>query len=320
MLPFSFVADFSIRMISESPELKELFADITINQIPDRSLKKEFQLIDLMTLDDSEGDRFIEDPSFHQFHRYSEIRLFSHSLLRPDPSQPHSLTNHLNANFVINPYAQGAGGEVRYIATQGPLKSTSDHFWRMIENHKVTQIVTIVEKEKLPGRCWVYWIPDKAELTEYSLTLIEQSNGAFIDHKTLRVTNLATQASFQVTHYHLHQWIDHLLIKEENYSDYLQFLMNLFLLDQKRPDFRLSVNCSAGVGRTGTFYATYFLFGHFLDCLKANREFTFSIISLVRFLREHRFYAVENSNQYAFLYTFCKLLEKKRSEILAFMG
>lgn len=318
---FTYNGDRSVKMINESPDLKTLFADIKVDQIPSRSFKNEFRLIDLMTLDDSENSRFILDPNFQPLHRYAEIRLFSHTMIRPDPSQPHCTTNHVNANTIINPYhPEVSEGKLRYVAAMGPMENTVDHFWRMIENNKVNNIVTIMEKDKMPGRCWLFWMPDKAKCKDYKLEIVSAKDGHFADEKVVKLTNKASKASFVVTHNLIHQWVDHYLIKEENYGDFLAFLGEMHKLDTKNPDFKLSINCSAGIGRTGTFYASYFLFGHFLDCLREKKEFTFSVISLVRFLREHRFYAVENAGQYAFLYNFVQLLEKKREDIKAYLG
>lgn len=307
--------DRSHKMVTDNAELVELFKDITVAQIPNRVHRKEFRLIDMLTLNDHDSERYVIDPDLRHLHRYDDINLFSHSMIRPDPNKPHSSKNHINANKVVNPYDPQTSTTTKYIATQGPLQRTADHFWRMIENHKVTHILMILEKSKVPNRCWNYWTQEVAQLSEYAVRIVKVEEGPFIDHRRLELTNLATKKSFEVSHFHLHQWVDHYLIPKEHYTNYLQFLHKMTDLDRNFPGFKLVVHCSAGIGRTGTFYASLFLFYHFLECLKAQTEFTFSVMNVVRFLREQRFYAVENQDQYAFLYTMCAFYEAEKGNI-----
>ena len=70
------------------------------------------------------------------------------------------------------------------------------------------------------------------------------------------------------------------------------------------------VHCSAGIGRTGTFISVYNLYHEILEQInnKKTIEIRFSIMNLVRKLKEMRLYLVENQTQYNFLYQFVNLV------------
>lgn len=54
-----------------------------------------------------------------------------------------SCNSYINANVIKNPLIDIEGN---LIITQGPLKKTSDKFWKMIEEYDINCIVGIVEK------------------------------------------------------------------------------------------------------------------------------------------------------------------------------
>ncbi len=68
------------------------------------------------------------------------------------------------------------------------------------------------------------------------------------------------------------------------------------------------VHCSAGVGRTGTFISLYNLYYGIPKQLQNNYSnvIRFSVMDLVRKLKEMRLYLVENEDQYILLYEFAK--------------
>lgn len=64
--------------------------------------------------------------------------------------------DYINANYVNMEIPDGAVN--RYIATQGPLASTTTDFWRMVQqesSHLVVMLTTVMERGR--PKCHQYW-------------------------------------------------------------------------------------------------------------------------------------------------------------------
>ena len=85
------------------------------------------------------------------------------------------------------------------------------------------------------------------------------------------------------------------------------------LTDEYRNNGPIVTHCSAGVGRTGTYIAMYYLEKEITKQIEDKVNIIkFSIFNLVRKLKEMRLYLVQNSLQYRFIYQFVyQLLMKK---------
>jgi len=105
---------------------------------------------------------------------------------------------------------------------------------------------------------------------------------------------------------HFTCWPDH-SIPENSYNEIINIIK---IVDKFKDDKPVVVHCSAGIGRTGTFISVYNLYHEILEQInnKKNIEIRFSIMNLVRKLKEMRLYLVENQTQYNFLYQFVNLV------------
>ena len=108
-------------------------------------------------------------------------------------------------------------------------------------------------------------------------------------------------------------WQDH-SIPENSYDEIINIIK---IVDKLKDDNPVVVHCSAGIGRTGTFISAYNLYHEIMEQInnKNIRELKFSIMNLVRKLKEMRLYLVENQTQYNFLYQFVNLVLIKNNLI-----
>ncbi|KHN88898.1 Receptor-type tyrosine-protein phosphatase alpha [Toxocara canis] len=88
--------------------------------------------------------------------RYNDIKAFDATRVKLSQIGGDSSSDYINANFV-----KGYKGRKTFIATQGPVDTTVDDFWRMIWEHNVSVIVMVANLfERSRSQCSKYW-PDE---------------------------------------------------------------------------------------------------------------------------------------------------------------
>ena len=297
--------DSSMNTVKAVKELQAIMDPISEDQISFRKLEKEFNLLNKLTTGNENFDRLIQHKQFQSLNRYSDILPYKETIVNMNDKIDLSSENYINANFISNPFVEG---DVRnFIATQGPLEHTASHFWKMIELFKVATIVSIVEHQAMGSRCFQYWPADHfASVEPYKITVKQKHETALYRFKVLEITNKSTEKSFEVSHFHIFGWVDHSTLNNNEIHDYIKLLEKLRRDMEDESTGPAVVHCSAGVGRTGVFIASYYLYNHWLSCQRVQKKFTFSIFALVRNLREQRFGFVQTSSQYLFLYQLVK--------------
>ena len=128
--------------------------------------------------------------------------------------------------------------------------------------------------------------------------------------KDMITNNEKEKIIFQI---HFTCWQDH-SIPDDSYNEIVNIIK---IVDKLKEDKPVVVHCSAGIGRTGTFISIYNLYHEILEQInnKNKIEIKFSIMNLVRKLKEMRLYLVENQTQYNFLYQFVNLVLIKNNFI-----
>ena len=126
--------------------------------------------------------------------------------------------------------------------------------------------------------------------------------------KVLKIGNNIEKIIYQI---HFTCWPDH-SIPDNSYNEIINIIN---IVDKLKEDKPVVVHCSAGIGRTGTFISVYNLYHEILKQInnKNINELKFSIMNLVRKLKEMRLYLVENQTQYDFLYQFVNLVLLKNN-------
>ena len=194
---------------------------------------------------------------------YSEI---SGSQIKLGPSND----GYINANYI--PFFQSCRKEYNetcsytggYIATQGPIPDTFEHFWTMIIEKKVSIIVMVtglVEKKRL--KCHRYWpgeqSPEEQRPTEdfgsITVTITKVSDQGGYTVTTLEIKRDGNTQT--VTHFWFQGWPDQDV--PTNYDSFNKFhkAVHQFRESQDQPFkcYPIVVHCSAGIGRTGVFIA-----------------------------------------------------------------
>ncbi|KAL4617845.1 receptor-type tyrosine-protein phosphatase H [Arapaima gigas] len=210
-----------------------------------------------------------------------------------------TLDGDVNSDYINASYMPGYGNNSRqYIATQGPLRSTVNDFWRMIWEQNVKAVVMVTNcTEGGRAKCEQYWPLDYTPCTYGELGVLVTSEQKYKNWivREFKVTNKMTSGARTVKHFHFTAWPDH------GVPDSTSALIEYRGLVRHHIESSFSlgptvVHCSAGVGRTGTFIA--------LDVAlqELRMEKAVSPVAIVHKMRLHRPLMVQTESQYIFLH------------------
>ncbi|KAI4550103.1 hypothetical protein MJT46_018829 [Ovis ammon polii x Ovis aries] len=186
--------------------------------------------------------------------------------------------DYINASYIK---IANSGAEYYYIATQGPLPTTTDDFWQMVlENN--SNVIAMITKEKEGGvtKCHHYWPISMQKPLELNSCCIFLENYQVLRYFIIRmfqVVKKSTGASHFVKHLQFTDWPDHgTPTSAEGFIKYVRYVRKSHLTGP------IVVHCSAGVGRTGVFLCVDVVF-----CAIEN-NFSFDIMNIVGQMREQR--------------------------------
>lgn len=155
-------------------------------------------------------------------------------------------------------------------------------------------VTSLLEGEKV--KCVKYWPEITGSQTKANKMCIllesEKTYSSFLIHQ-LRLRNEKTKENRQVTHLQYTAWPDHGTPNPMELLVYYQYVTKAM---EEKPEHKLLVHCSAGIGRTGTFIA--------LDALHRQgvKKGKINIVEYVHTMREDRMNMIQNQSQYKFLY------------------
>lgn len=247
-----------------------------------------------------------KDTNHTPYNRYRDILPYIHSQYKIKNPRFGRDDGYINANIIKL-------GNKRYIATQGPLKNTINRFWEMIfqeliENEEVI-IVMLTELEEM-GRekCYDY-ISNFDETIEkycskYGLLLRNFEEEDWDNGVEVRRAYMSKNGyEFTIEHYWVREWPD-FGIPNENDG-------NLEVIKDRNWGKSVIVHCSAGVGRSGTFIASDYLY-KFYKPKEGELSKCDKIYDVVSEMRKSRVMMVQKFEQYEYLYRlFCNKEESK---------
>ncbi|KAF3481018.1 protein-tyrosine-phosphatase [Arthroderma uncinatum] len=221
--------------------------------------------------------------------RYNNIYPYDHSRVKLQDTTE-SACDYINASFV-----RSSRSNKRYIATQAPMPSTFNDFWRVVWEQGIRLIVMLTaETDGAQVKCHYYW--NSADYGNLKVQLVSEGTipldpsgmlqsteeSPFFNIRHFSITN--SKAPFEppreVTQIQYTDWPDfgapakpyHLLRLIEECDSIVKPSSSRSAAQVGRPDpagqRKVIVHCSAGCGRTGTFCTV----DSVIDMLKRQRK------------------------------------------------
>ncbi|XP_058476426.1 receptor-type tyrosine-protein phosphatase H isoform X2 [Solea solea] len=232
-------------------------------------------------------------PGNKEKNRFNNILPYDWSRVKLNTSKSKGRSDYINANYI-----PGYNSKKEFIATQGPLPSTVNDFWRMIWEQRVKGIVMVTNcVEGGRPKCDHYW-PEDSTPRFYKgvrVTITSKQEEPYWTLREFSVKHIDSSEERIVTHFHFTAWPDHGV--PEGTIPLIQFRgLVRWHMEKEGAGAPTVVHCSAGVGRTGTLIA--------LDVLlqQLGHNNAVSVYAVVHKMRQSRTHMVQTEWQYIFLH------------------
>jgi protein-tyrosine phosphatase len=257
--------------------------------------KQQFLDLGLQSKEMSTAVTFANLPENRRKNRYTNILPFDDTRVKLKIDED----DEISSDYVNASYIKGYSGKTEYIATQGPLESTTRDFWKMILQENVSVIAMVSQfVEQSKEKCCQYF-PNNHETMSFGESLevkcsTELHFGTYCI-RTLQVRKDSEQRN--VVHMQFLEWPDFGV--PQGTDNMLQFCHQLRENCESEGGL-IVVHCSAGVGRTGTLITLDIL----LQTISDHKDI--NIYKTVLDLRKQRTNMVQTEKQYIFIHTCIK--------------
>jgi len=244
--------------------------------------------------------------------RYSNVLPPEKTRVKITPLDDIEGSDYINASFITVHATQEE--KYSYIATQGPLPNTINDFWKMIWEQG-TEIIVMLTKEIentkvgfAKVKCDRYWpdTTDRYGTIEVTVAEVEERNELIIRKFIIKNCLNNSDETRDILQLQYTAWPDHGLPPSTT-----EFLHLIALVNEANSHSPISVHCSAGIGRSGTFCAIHSTLETFKHSLKSServggldQEFSppTDLIKSILELRDQRPGMVQTKEQYMFCY------------------
>lgn len=141
--------------------VREIEKGVPLNEFNEsmnaRELDAEFRLIRKLT---ETKEHLANCEAFDKktnalLNRYAELKPFKHTRVRLLQRNEDIYDSYINGNYINTATSKN---DQLFIATQGPLKTTCENFWRTIDQEKCSLIIMLTSLEEHgKQKCIQYW-------------------------------------------------------------------------------------------------------------------------------------------------------------------
>ncbi|CAG2200560.1 PTPB [Mytilus edulis] len=139
--------------------------------------------------------------------RYVNILPYDHTIVKllPLEDDDEQASTFINANYI-----PGYKSQREYIASQGPIPSTIDDFWRMVWEQSVSIIVMLtLAKEDGRIKCEMYWPTEQSEAKQFGDIVVEMQSCSTINTYEFRIFKMTLgDKPRTLKHFHFLNWKD----------------------------------------------------------------------------------------------------------------
>jgi protein tyrosine phosphatase len=227
--------------------------------------------------------------------------------------------DYINANFITK---SAIGSSCDYIATQAPMSNwvdgsvikedTMSDFWNMIWQYDVPVVMMLAKLIEEEGRIKAhqYW-PNLNEVVTFESRdncgdlqvrgvreyLFENDQDIII--REMLISHGGTDRIIHQVHFM--GWPDNSVPTLYDGFNRLIRASNIFMRDDRGP---MTIHCSAGVGRTGTFICIHSMLQRLMEHKDSGttEPFEYNFFEIVMALKQMRWQLVYNAQQYEFCY------------------
>ncbi len=214
---------------------------------------------------------------------------------------------YFNANWIL-------GGKI--LASQGPKPEEITEFWEMIWDSKASAIVKLVNPvEDSRDKCAIYWLAAtlanglKIKIISEEILVPENEvpdskRKPDAPRTVKRVIEMQKgKERRQITQFDLQNWPDRDVVPKKVLARHVQAVHD-HVKQHRGP---VVTHCSAGIGRSGTFAATYEVYDLYLQGNR-NPDLIYNTVAHMRGLETGRNGMVQEVEQYELIYTASKEL------------